>query len=1797
MDKNSDPVTTTEDARAVIEELARRKGTFTHAFRREAKEEAKNGRKGMLQAIEGSEEIREDLAKALKIISTDLYASRARFLMEVIQNADDNKYAEGETPTLSITVSPKHVKIECNEEGFSRENIQALCRTGRSSKRPGQGYTGEKGIGFKSVFKLANRAHIRSPPYYFQLDQTRELGMITPQWDEDYFDDHEEEHQTTIVLDRICDQKTDFSTALKKDVKAIDPVLILFLRRIERFHLTLFKSFSDDEPAISKSFRRLNWTPDSGIVSLKDEDANTMRHLYKHRFTTDIDGIETRRLGITETDIVLAFPVEKKSGTYIPSIRDQNLAFAYLPLGDFGFKFVIQADFLTTSNRQSVDEDNYWNKTIADAIPHAFEAAIDEFNNNGGNSDLDELAKMWPLYLSHNTSISSSYWRKIAKRINKRLSRAFVIKDRTGGVQVPKNLMFLDWTHDRNGKPMFGQMCDYVSPSYPESVREALLLLGVTAPDWKWLCDKLQELHDKNLLHIRMRSKEWCSDLAKVILEPQEPRGNRKYARDLRSFSLIPLADGTWRCPPSEDDPIYFPASLGTVIPPGLPLSLVDEEACACPKRSKLFRLLGVEDCDVPNVVKRILDYHAKFNSAMPDHLIAQLKYLYKMREHLLPGDMDKVYFACSASKHLQRGTSSYADISVDGELQQLFSGSSDANFLDGDYFAELDPFERAKLAEWLSETASVALAPRFISTFSHGLHRDFKWLLANKSDQVLAILRQHWSLYNKCMTKKAKDTLASHEFMCKSGDRAALRKTYIPFPKLVETTQVFGYADDCHFLVLPSGDPKDWKFLSSLGVGLDEGLDFYLWILNQSGFGDHIDVDKSKLLYLAIQSRAFSPIEQLKVKEAFGNHLVNLPNGKYECLESCVWQGPKGFSSKPALRPVYGHELDRLFREILEVPNATSAEVQEYLEQLGHDRSTTMADVTELYVFLQNHCADTFSVDDQTACIAVPSLPGSALEWKTPAQCVWDDEEFSQNELELESKTAIRRTVEQHAPTAKAFFTDVLKLPNAGIHELLADLSLMQKKKRDDPKRVHLLYERIESCRRRWPDTIRHVSTPSARQLADRFHRRAFRKSPLVFLRGVNDQSGRWLSLKDCIWTRSVLRYKHALMPSLNQYRDLFRDTLEVPNATMDMLVTDLLESLTDYPMEDEDGYQYVKELLQEIARLRQNNKELERLDDIECWPCHTPNCPRDLCSIGSFYVNDRQDLFDIFSDSYTFLDFDFDTSRRVADLLRNRGCDSFLSENVFIDTESCEPLEYDHDLTQDFRSRADALVKYFEYVKCESSYELRTLLENVAVWMSADIKTHYTLEGNTVTKSEGGSSVKVSLGEDETAKLEIFVSANKHARDCALITDIPEQLVAALELEPADLPDLHPLLRVPLASLKALLIKKGITGGDTADDSEETLVADSVNEDSLSQSDGSCHDSGDDASTMSASGVSSDSEGSAIVQCTRASARSEAANTTLRPHMHHRPSFRPTTPQLQSQYHLNLPSDESPRERPVTPRPTAAGLYSTDNRNRNRALIQGFALNADPASSSGRGRSSGQSGGGGSAIDMSTLREALEAAEPTLVSTPIQVNSNPRRWAGPIPNRNEEEMARDFEVGFLGEQFVYTLLHDTLELPDFTGKDNWTSSLRSRAGFSTFGREVSDFTYEDTQGSLTRHFLRMQHPYATPEWLSTACDNGNVPLYRLEVKSTTSQDPTTTFYMSGRQYELAKKLRVTSATPSEVYVVLRISGLDALEDGAGHRPQWRVYLDPYTLSEEGVLNFFAPTYAVRVTALNGFA
>lgn len=229
---------------------------------------------------------------------------------------------------------------------------------------------------------------------------------------------------------------------------------------------------------------------------------------------------------------------------------------------------------------------------------------------------------------------------------------------------------------------------------------------------------------------------------SRKLQERQEPTSDKEYARDLRKIPLIPLADGTWEFPPSKNNLIYFLTGLGKKVPPGLSLPLIDEDACVCPKVRELFQLFGVKECDISDVIERIFDYYTELSSAEDVHLIAQLIYLYKVRESIEGGNMDSIYFVCSTSTKFRRGISLYADYSVDKDFEELFTGHRKAHFLEGRYFEGLSPSDRSELAEWLGKMAGVALVPRFTATSSYALHRDFEWLLDNEGDQVLGILR-----------------------------------------------------------------------------------------------------------------------------------------------------------------------------------------------------------------------------------------------------------------------------------------------------------------------------------------------------------------------------------------------------------------------------------------------------------------------------------------------------------------------------------------------------------------------------------------------------------------------------------------------------------------------------------------------------------------------------------------------------------------------------------------------------------------------------------------------------------------------------------------------------------------------------------------------------------------------------------------------------------------------------------------------------------------------------------------------
>lgn len=102
----------------------------------------------------------------------ELNSDPQRFIRELLQNADDCKYADGVTPSFQMHVDGNRLITEYNEVGFTKENVRAITAIGESTKKQihsGNFEIGEKGIGFKTVFAVADAVDIHSKDFHFRL--------------------------------------------------------------------------------------------------------------------------------------------------------------------------------------------------------------------------------------------------------------------------------------------------------------------------------------------------------------------------------------------------------------------------------------------------------------------------------------------------------------------------------------------------------------------------------------------------------------------------------------------------------------------------------------------------------------------------------------------------------------------------------------------------------------------------------------------------------------------------------------------------------------------------------------------------------------------------------------------------------------------------------------------------------------------------------------------------------------------------------------------------------------------------------------------------------------------------------------------------------------------------------------------------------------------------------------------------------------------------------------------------------------------------------------------------------------------------------------------------------------------------------------------------------------------------------------------------------------------------------------------------------------------------------------------
>ncbi|EEA05548.1 uncharacterized protein CMU_025550 [Cryptosporidium muris RN66] len=138
--------------------------------------------------------LRERLERSISILTTELYSSLGRALLELLQNADDSNFSEcydkDSIPTVYILLRWDCLIVHINELGMTPENIESICDIGNSSKKNSsvRFYTGEKGIGYRSVFQISNNPSIYSGYYSISFsnepDKDVGLGYIVPKWED-----------------------------------------------------------------------------------------------------------------------------------------------------------------------------------------------------------------------------------------------------------------------------------------------------------------------------------------------------------------------------------------------------------------------------------------------------------------------------------------------------------------------------------------------------------------------------------------------------------------------------------------------------------------------------------------------------------------------------------------------------------------------------------------------------------------------------------------------------------------------------------------------------------------------------------------------------------------------------------------------------------------------------------------------------------------------------------------------------------------------------------------------------------------------------------------------------------------------------------------------------------------------------------------------------------------------------------------------------------------------------------------------------------------------------------------------------------------------------------------------------------------------------------------------------------------------------------------------------------------------------------------------------------------------------
>lgn len=899
------------------------------------------GRQIPKELQEGSEFQRRNTTNACKRLSEELYDKESHFVLELIQNADDNKYPDGTQPSLSFKIEPARIVVSNNEVGFAKDNVEALCQIGESTKVKenikGAGYIGEKGIGFKSIFRVSSHPQIHSAGFhfFFKVDgDASEPNYICPKWIDDVRH-HIKAPGTTIVLPA---QK---GVVFREDAyfKHIGPEILLFLRKLQALRV--------QSEAGTRAYAKKQLPNGISELSLAftstGPTTSTRRHFLVVEHTIDVKGLGgERRKNFASSKMHLAFGLKQAAGSWSAAPDQRSSLFAYLPVHPYGFRFIIQGDFLLTSSRGSVDFALPWNEALARSIPPALVDAVERFKTT------PSLARTYYDYLPRPNEVTDEALEPLVDQIYSQLGATKCILSDSGKWRKPQDILLAN-DEDRALIPN-SDLWDLLGKEYAskdlEAPKAVLEKLG---------CEDFSITHLFECLgHTEWVSKHddlWFAELYRLL-------GGELDDDDLdalRKLPILRLADGKTT---KYRDQTFLPLSLNRQYGFEAELQMLSAESSGTSDEEdepirEFLHSLGVSEPSTELIIEKIVvpgcdTPLGKNGSASRSHL-GQIRYLRDHWKQYLEskqkGNRDTARrFIASKLRLLaaplgEAGTlhalppdKLYFGRAYENEcpLESVF-GKAGISILSDCYIKDSDKDDIDSWRTFLFDLG-VAAVPRVADFGNYEPSDEVKKVvsssLAERRLALLAVVTKHWDRHYKSRSwlptptrpKRSSffDLLSTMQVPVRGGGSAAMQETFV-----YKDDVYAAFKDTVKYIDLPPNVATE-EVLKGAGVRTDVDFQSALLALKNAKKESKGDAKRLATLYQLISVYASAHQEQLAEEFGACELLFNPVDGTWRSPGHCFWESrSESIARRGGALSGYYSGPKEFFCDLLGVPEA----------------------------------------------------------------------------------------------------------------------------------------------------------------------------------------------------------------------------------------------------------------------------------------------------------------------------------------------------------------------------------------------------------------------------------------------------------------------------------------------------------------------------------------------------------------------------------------------------------------------------------------------------------------------------------------------------------------------------------------------------------------------------------------------------------------------------------------------------------------------------------------------------------